>query len=45
MHRPTRQLKNVEEKLATKTARSKGKVGKKAKRWKKSVEAYKALAQ
>lgn len=45
MHRPTRQLKNVEEKIATKATRNKGKVGKKAKRWKKAAEAYKPLAQ
>ena len=41
MHRPTRKLKHLEMKLASKASR--GNAGKRAKRWKKWVESYKGL--
>ena len=40
MHRPTRQHKNLLQKIEKKVARSR-KSGKKAKRWKKWAETYK----
>lgn len=50
MERPTRKLKHLEEKLATKAALRAGAgdkaarpVGKKEKRWKKSAELYRPL--
>lgn len=43
MNRPERKLKNLEEKVATKQGRGRKTTGKKLKRWKKSVEAYKPL--
>jgi hypothetical protein len=42
MNRPARKLKHLEEKLANKTERSR-KRGKRAKRWNKSLQAYKPL--
>ncbi len=43
MSRPARKLKNLEEKIASKTARKRA--GKKTKRWKKAAEAYRPLTQ
>jgi len=43
MSRPARKLKNLDEKIANKTARKR--VGKKTKRWKKAAEAYRPLTQ
>jgi hypothetical protein len=51
MSRPARKLKNLDEKIANKTALSKregeetSRVGKKTKRWKKAAEAYRPLTQ
>jgi hypothetical protein len=45
MHRPTRQHKHLVEKIATKTARSPRKPGRRTKRWKKWTESYKGLVQ
>ncbi len=42
MNRPARQLKNLKEKLAAKSALGTKRVGKKAKRWKKNVESFAA---
>ena len=42
MNRPDRQTKHLEEKIAQKTAIAKDGLGKKAKRWKKSLEARNA---
>ena len=44
MHRPTRQNRNLQAKLAAKITRSRAS-GKKAKRWKKWLEEYKSLNQ
>lgn len=43
MSRPARKLKNLDEKIANKTARRRA--GKKTKRWKKAAEAYRPLTQ
>lgn len=43
MSRPARKLKNLDEKIAIKTARKRS--GKKTKRWKKAAEAYRPLTQ
>lgn len=42
MNRPTRQLNNLLEKVAAKETRSDKKPGKRAKRWRKWIESYKA---
>jgi hypothetical protein len=42
MHRPTRQHRNLEAKIEQKLSQSRS-PGKKAKRWKKAIEAYGAL--
>jgi hypothetical protein len=48
MHRPSRQLNNLIQKIARKESLAKAhnrKGGKRVKQWKKSVEAFKSLAQ
>jgi len=45
MTRPERQLQNLEAKLAIKAERGKKKLGAKAKRWKKAIEANKPKAE
>ena len=45
MNRPERKLKNLNEKLAAKSALGNKRVGKKAKRWKKNAETFAALTQ
>ena len=45
MHRPTRKLAHLTEKIASKETRNPKKPGKRAKRWKKWVEQHKTLAQ
>jgi len=42
MHRPTRQHRNLVKKLERKASRSR-RVGKKARRWKKSINDFQAL--
>ena len=44
MSRPARKLKNLDEKIANKSARKRA-PGKKTKRWKKAAEAYRPLTQ
>ncbi len=47
MHRPSRQFANLKAKLERKLSdqRSKGSVGKKARRWKRWIAQYEALAK
>jgi len=45
MNRPSRQRARLLEKIARKETRTPGKVGKRAKAWRKWVEAYKAVAE
>ncbi len=45
MNRPARQRAHLLEKIAVKESRTPGKVGKRAKQWRKWAEAYKVLAE
>jgi hypothetical protein len=44
MNRPTRKRAHLLEKIALKESRSHKKAGKRAKRWRKSAESFKAIA-
>ncbi len=45
MNRPSRQRNHLLEKIARKESRTPGKIGKRAKAWRKAVETYKAAAE